>query len=164
MAVDLFRAGGSAADLVTATFFLWGKVETAGNVTHLRKEGTTVGYQVTSGKTLYMVNMRIQPVEIGTPACQLKMGYADNDVGLDTATARTNPVMAFGLDDTGVNGFPFWGLHSASAGSGNTDLWFFGDDPSAFLWPIAASLKFPFARMISATVVRGGLTVACVEL
>lgn len=139
---QFFRSGGFGADAITDFIFLWGKVTTTGNVTHLRKHFATAGYQVTAGKTLYLVKFRVFPMAAGDQVNNVKVGYADNDVGLDTTTARTNPVMAFGIDDTNNNGLPTWGSISTYP----TGLTTHGDDSFGFIWPIAAASKFPFVR------------------
>lgn len=136
MAFQAFRAGGFVTDNPADILALWGKIATSGNVTHLRQAHTTTGYQVTAGKTLYLVRLYITSTI--TNISSIKLGYADNDVGLDTATARTNGVMALGLDDTAENGlYPNQALPSIT--------------PVAVYdlqWKLAAAQKFPFIRAL----------------
>lgn len=136
MAFQAFRAGGFVSDNPADILTLWGKIATTGNVTHLRQAHTTTGYQVTAGKTLYLV--RLATWSNITNISAIKLGYADNDVGLDTATARTNGVMALGLDDTAENGYyPNQGLPTTTP--------MVIDD---LFWKLAAAQKFPFIRAV----------------
>jgi hypothetical protein len=50
----------------------------------------SAGYQVTAGTTLTVSAIRIVPSTTGLSVCTL--AQTDNDVGLDSATAFTNPV------------------------------------------------------------------------
>jgi len=158
MAIQHFRAGGFFTDTPADIIELWGAVGTDNNVSHLRRPHLTAGYQVTAGKTLHLVKLVIRGTGAGAGVQYLKMGYADNDVGLDTATARTAPVMAFGLDDTADNGLPFLFL-AASSGV--------AIDPqsadSAFVWKLAIAAKFPFLRM-AGTNVPQMIFAWCIEL
>lgn len=141
----LYRIGGYATDIRPPDVIcLWGLVTTDGNVTHLRQNFTTVGYQVSSGKTLVLIKYRLNSVDITTAIfLSVKFGYADNDVGLDSATARTSAVMAMGIDDTNLNGL---GKRRDSASDfSEGDHW--SDDQHAFGWPIAAASKYPFVRI-----------------
>lgn len=152
MAISISKAGDIAADLLTDFIMLFGFIATDGNVTHLRQPFTTVGYQVTAGKTLYITRMRVLAQ---TNPGWWKLGYADNDVGFNTATARTNPVMAIGIDDTGNNG-----VNMASA-SNATSLAPY-DTPS-MLWKLSIAGKFPFLRRVGA-VPNDTVMLWCVEI
>src|SRR5512146_3447610 len=137
--MQLFKAGAFATDTITDLIPLYAKFTTTGNVSHLRPAWSTSGYQVTAGKTLYIVRIKI---EANGNGFYLKMGYADNDVGYDTATARTNGVMALGTDDTGANGIstPVTTGESFNATPG-------GD----WIWKLAPATKYPFLRAIFTT-------------
>lgn len=154
MATNLYRAGGFATDTPTNIIFLWGHVSAGANVSHLRKNFTTTGYQVTSGKTLYAVKLMMTPTNgNGVTLLGLKMGYADNDVGLDTTTARTNAVMSFGLDSNTAEGLMYVGSSQNTSQYGNTTN-------DVFI-PIAASTKYPFMRNYNGS---ADILVWCVEL
>lgn len=60
----------------------------------LRAPFGTAGYQVTAGKTFRILAVRLQNLVSGTGATNCGWGYADNDVGLSTATVPTTPVAA----------------------------------------------------------------------
>jgi len=151
---DFFRFGALADDVITGAIQLWGKITASGNVTHLRKNFTAVGYQVTAGKVLYLVRIVATP-SLGGALSHVKVGYADNDVGLDTVTARTSPVMAWGLDDTQEQGFTF-----AAPTLGEHH---FLEGDHGLLWPIAAASKFPFARAVGSSPTLLSLTAWCIE-
>lgn len=141
----LLRAGGLAFDIAADIFGLWGRITTSGNVCHFRKAASTAGYQVTAGKTLYIAKLRVFPsgettIEISFCA---KIGYADNDVGLNTTTARTNPVMAIGTDSLTADGMGFLMDEQVSPQAAD-DL----EYTVEAIIPIAAAGKFPFLRAI----------------
>ena len=111
-------------------------------VSHLRLPFQTGGYQVTVGKTLYIVKFLVCDVGV-VNAAYYKLGYADNDVGFDTATARTNPVMSLGVDDANNNGLAAVGSDAQAGNSArNADL-------ADSFFKIAVSQKFPFIRRVS---------------
>ncbi len=140
MSALVIRSGEIAVDTLTDLIHLYGFVSTDGNVTHLRLPHTTAGYQVTAGKTLYLVRMLV----LGTGVNGWwKMGYADNDVGYNTATARTNPVMAIGTDDTNNNGMLRPAESLASVG--------LPQNLQSLLWKLAIATKYPFLRRVGAT-------------
>ena len=139
MATKLFKCGDLVTDVLADVIYLWGKMSADNNVTHLRLPWTTVGYQVTAGKTLYLARILSGGNE---NAALFKLGYADNDVGLDTTTARTNPVMATGLDDTAVNG-----LQVPPASTGASGQQVIGSTMAlALLMKWGAASKFLFIR------------------
>lgn len=140
MAITVARAGDVASELVTDFILLWGFIATDGNVTHLRQPYTTTGYQVTAGKTLYLARAKVY----GTGASGWwKFGYADNDVGLNTATARTNGVMGLGVDDASTNGILL--LESNLATVTNPA------PQDNLLWKLSIAAKYPFIRRVGAT-------------
>jgi len=143
MSILITRSGEVAVDLLTDLIPLYGFIATDGNVTHLRLAHTTVGYQVTAGKTLYLVRMLVMGTGV---AGWWKLGYADNDVGYNTATARTNPVMALGTDDTGLNG-----------------IYRQPDSILSMIWKLSIAAKFPFLRRVGATP-NDTVILLCVEL
>ena len=152
MSALVIRSGEIAVDTLTDIIQLYGFIATDGNVTHLRLPHTTAGYQVTAGKTLYLVRMLI----LGTGVNGWwKLGYADNDVGYNTGTARTNPVMAIGTDDTGNNGMLRPAESLASVG--------LTQNLQHLLWKLAIATKYPFLRRVGATP-NDTVMLWCVEL
>lgn len=140
MSLIIARGGDVAVDYATDLIQLYGFIATDGNVTHLRAPHTTVGYQVTAGKTLYLVRMLV----LGSGAAGWwKLGYADNDVGYNTATARTNPVMAIGTDDTNTNGMLRPPESYATVG--------LPQNLQTMIWKLAVAAKYPFLRRVGAT-------------
>lgn len=110
----------------------WCVVTASGNVTHLRKMGTTVGHQVTAGKSLYIVKIDLP---LGAPSGSFGfLGYADNDVGLDTATARVTPVSILGDPEAALGGF------AVGAMTGTPQ------NPNGLFGPIPAT-KYPYFRV-----------------
>lgn len=140
MSILVTRSGDVAVDALTDIIPLFGFISTDGNVTHLRAPHTTVGYQVTAGKALYLVRM----IVVGTGVNGWwKLGYADNDVGYNTVTARTNPIMAMGTDDTGNNGMLRPADSLASVG--------LPQNLQTMVWKLAIATKYPFVRRVGAT-------------
>ena len=140
MSILATKSGEIVTDLTTDLIQLYGFIATDGNVSHLRPPHSTSGYQVTSGKTLYIARMKVT----GTGASGWwKFGYADNDVGLNTNTARTNGIMALGVDDTNNNGILILESNLATVTNpANQDN---------FLWKLAVATKYPFLRRVGAT-------------
>lgn len=80
---------------------LYGKVHTNTNTTFRKiASGVTSGYAVTTGKTLTIYALK--GINGATSAQNMELAQSDNDVGLDSATALTNPVYLGG--GTGDNG------------------------------------------------------------
>jgi len=140
MAVKMQRSGDLAFDAVTDLIPLYGFIATDGNVTHLRPAHSTSGYQVTAGKTLYIARIKVYGTGFSG---WWKFGYADNDVGFNTATARTNGVMALGLDDTGLNGILILESNLTTVSNPTTQ--------DNFLWNLSIAQKFPFIRRVGAS-------------
>jgi hypothetical protein len=138
MAIQNFRAGGFVTDTPSNILFFHAQIDTTGNVSHFRKSFTTVGYQVTAGKTLWISKIIITRTLNATVTSSLKIGYADNDVGQNTATARTNAVMAVGSDITGNDGWAFNDNHRSDSG-----FWELTDP-----FPAAIGTKYPFLRLV----------------
>ena len=154
--VQHFRAGGFFTDTIGDILFMWGQIGTEDNVTHLRREFLAAGYQVTAAKTLYLAKLQIAVPGTGS-GLPFILGYADNDVGLDTATARTAPVMAIGIDDTADNGL-------MAVQSGVEDVLDAFSDKGMVI-RLAAAAKFPFFRIGGASVTYPvGIYAWCFEL
>lgn len=60
-----------------------------------RKPGSSTGYLVPVGKTFKAQALQLN-VTVGASNSLMSVGYADNDVGVNTSTAPTNPVYAAG--------------------------------------------------------------------
>jgi hypothetical protein len=73
-------------------------IAAAANATTLRKPNVSAGYQVPAGKkyTIYAIDVQNNHASSTT---QVSVGYADNDIGLNSGSALTNPVYA----NTGTN-------------------------------------------------------------
>jgi len=138
--MQLYKAGDTVLDTLSTMLFFFGHVSTSGNVSHLRIPHTTVAYQVTAGKTLYIAKIKVNSLAANPQS--LKLGYADNDVGYDTATARTNPVMAFGVDDANANGLVVSSLPTVSVGTEGAGHGY------NVLWKAAIATKYPFFRLV----------------
>jgi hypothetical protein len=138
--MNFYKFGALVTDQPTQAGLiqLWAKISTDNNVCTPRLLTAAAGYQVTAGKTLYM--LRWLENGTGNPGWN-KFGYADNDVGFDTATARTNPVMALGIDDINTNG-----MHTNPDSYGAGVAHNVGPDYHNGLWKWAAASKFPFIR------------------
>jgi hypothetical protein len=139
MSIQLAKLGdvvpGTFADIILLQAF----VSADGNVSHLRLPFATSGYQVTAGKSLYLA--KVHERGTGNPGWW-KFGYADNDVGFNTTTARTNPVMSIGVDDTGSNGWNNVPVNYTGAAL---------ITPVDFLWKLSIAAKYPFVRRVGAT-------------
>lgn len=141
--MQLYKAGDTVTDTLSTLLYFFGHVSTSGNVSHLRAPFTTTGYQVTAGKTLYIAKFKVG--SLSANAQSLKLGYADNDVGYDTATARTNAVMAVGVDDTNANGLVIVSQPTVSVPAEGLGHGF------NYLWKLCAAQKFPFFRIVGTT-------------
>lgn len=85
-------AGRVFTDLTTL-IITGGVVVTPGNRTSLRLPNGSAGYPVTALKTLNIVAIEVQNSSAaGNADAVTQFGYGDNDVGVDSATAITNPV------------------------------------------------------------------------
>lgn len=67
-----------------------------------RKLNASSGYQVTSGKTFYVVGIRSLSQLSSTSACPMTIAQAEADVGLDSASSATNPVWIAGSSSVRV--------------------------------------------------------------
>lgn len=148
MSVQFFRFGGAVTDTITDCIFLSGKITTSGNVCTLRKAFATSGYQVTAGKTLYATKISFGDMNNAT-ARSYAFGYADNDVGVDTATARTNPVPVIGLPEAGTTVASNGGfIYNPAVTAGMTSglQWFPMDN---IIIPLAIGGKYPYFRGVT---------------
>lgn len=72
---------------------LVGVTTAASKVTTLRRQFATAGYQVTAGKTLYLLAAKLYNANTGgAQNHQMFIGYGDTDVGLDSAADPTTPL------------------------------------------------------------------------
>jgi len=88
--IDTLTVGGRTFTDLTNLIILYGLVSTAGRHTTLRLPNASSGYQVTSGKTF-----KIEAIFASTSSASagpVMPFYGDTDVGLDSASAPTNPV------------------------------------------------------------------------
>jgi hypothetical protein len=90
--------GGRVFTDLTNLKILVGFVNSTNNTTP-RAPSASAGYQVTAGKTLDILAASCNIFSAGTATFQ--MGYADNDVGIGTATAKTNGVYMTGDSTNG---------------------------------------------------------------
>lgn len=90
--VDSVTIGGFTFVDITNLKMMVASTATTGNVCTFRQGGST-GYQVTTGKTLTLKAYKAEASSVTAAAGSLFfLFYADNDVGMDTTTARTNQV------------------------------------------------------------------------
>lgn len=73
---------------------LYGQTGNINKFTTLRRDFATAGYQVTAGKTLYILAARLAILTAsGSQAHGMILGYGDTDVGLGAAAGPTNALM-----------------------------------------------------------------------
>jgi hypothetical protein len=145
MSISLYKIGALGTDDPTQLLqFQCLFVTGIDRVSHLRLPFQTSGYQVTTGKTLYIVKML--DMSSATIQAYYKLGYCDNDVGFDTLTARTNAVMSVGQDNSGSDGVATVATDT-SAGNSMKNL-----EQATSLLKIAIATKFPFVRRVSTQV------------
>lgn len=99
MSTQFYRVGGLVTDTYSDIIFLYGNLQTTGRVSTLRKANPgTAGYAITAGKTFYITKIIVSGADTSGSATMdsVSLGYADNDVGYDSAAARTNPVNILG--------------------------------------------------------------------
>lgn len=145
MATNLYKAGAFATDTPSNIICLFGKITTSANVCTLRKLGAAAGYQVSTGKTFYCSQLLFT---IQNPVSALEsfaLGYADNDCGVDTTNARTNPVSVIGTPEAGttpllINGFGFDPGQVNNLSEGR--YW----NPVTAVFPWAPASKYPYIR------------------
>lgn len=88
--IPSLTVGGRVFTDLSNLIVLYGIAQSASHTT-LRKPGGSAGYQVTSGKTLTIYAVECFTVTAAAGAA-FQLIYADNDVGVGSATAFTNPV------------------------------------------------------------------------
>ncbi len=76
---------------LTNIIYLMGGVTTASRWATLRTPNGTAGYQVTSGKTLYIRSIMMMLNAAGVTGLT-QILYGDTDVGFDASAAPTNPI------------------------------------------------------------------------
>jgi hypothetical protein len=95
----------------TTGVILYGNVPTDGRITTLRTSNTASGYQVGSGKTLTIKSVSY----VGGAGGRVIVGYGDTDVGLNSGSAPTNPVVVGGAT-TVSSGFSYLSGNTSAAG------------------------------------------------
>ena len=103
MAIRNYRDGGFVTDTPTDIINLYASMINTLQFSTFRKSGTSVGYQVTAGKQFYISSLRISYGDDTGSNIGIALGYADNDLGIDSTTARTNPVPIMGNPESGSN-------------------------------------------------------------
>lgn len=89
--IPSLTVGGQVFTDLTTLIVLYGSVATTTRYTTLRKPGATSGYQVTTGKTMTIRAAKINYITpTGSPT--INFLYGDTDVGINSASAPTNPV------------------------------------------------------------------------
>jgi len=69
-----------------------------------RKPNSTSGYQVTSGKTLHILGAQSSIIVDGGAGGNATVLYGDTDVGIDSASAPTNPIYPYGTVAVSISG------------------------------------------------------------
>lgn len=102
--------GGRVFTDLTNLIVLAAYVTTASNRATFRKINTSAGYAVTAGKTLTIYAAKAtaaSSLSTTSAVTTATFAYSDNDVGLDTATAFTNPVYEIGdVNFHTINAYP----------------------------------------------------------
>jgi len=91
---DSISIGGRTILNPNSKIWLYGKQGTNAGCT-FRALGASSGYQVTAGKTLRVLAL-IGISNSATGTIGMLLAQSDNDIGLDSATALTNPVYISG--------------------------------------------------------------------
>lgn len=160
MAIRNYRSGGFVTDTPSDFINLWGQVATSGQVATFRASGTTSGYQVTASKQFYICKIVVTLGDDTGNNYVFGLGYADNDCGLDTATARTNPVPILGRPEdgstAGIGGIAFDGTGTTVPQSlPHTGLEGYRD----IIWKGAPSGKYMYMRLLAGSVASTGVCV-----
>lgn len=146
MSTQFYRVGGFATDTPSDVINLWAKVFTSGNVSTFRKAGTTSGYQTTTGKQFYITQITITVGDDSSSNITCSLGYADNDVGIDSSTARTNPVALMGdpeqTTQSTVGGIAFDGTPALASFEGARFSY-------STIWKGAPSQKYLYMKSIN---------------
>lgn len=88
--VPTLTACGRVFTDLTNLIILYGSVVTAGHWTTLRKAGATSGYTPSGSKAFKTVCVT-GACDTNSANCGMRLVYGDTDVGLDGASAPTNP-------------------------------------------------------------------------
>lgn len=99
--IPTLTVGGRVFTDLTTLKVLHASVSTDTRASTFRAEGATAGYPVTTAKTLTIAAINIYNISGNNG--KWRFGYADNDVGFDSATALTNPIHMAASTDTGFN-------------------------------------------------------------
>ena len=137
---ELIKIGSFATQDYAQLIPLAMRCTTLGNVSTPRKMGQSSGYQVTAGKSLYIVRMLVTFNNNTTGNNGISFGYADNDVGMDTTTARTTPVAIFGNPESNTQAAIGLGMLAMTAGP---NVWDFSG-----LWGPIPAAKYPYAMFV----------------
>jgi hypothetical protein len=143
MSLAIYKFGAVGSNDLTTLLQFEAYFTTSDRVSHLQLPFQATGYQVTVGKTLYLVKL-IDTTPLSNPA-YFKIGYCDNDVGRDSLTARVNPFMAIGTDDGFNNGL---GLIPSDPTAGDSDR---SREVTNCFIKIAVGGKFPFIHRMGVT-------------
>lgn len=147
MAIRNYRAGGFITDTPSDIIALYGQVSANGNGSHLRRVGSTSGYQITAAKTFYICRVSLT-ADGAASTYAIALGYADNDIGFDTTTARTNPVTLIGNSEgTGYLSIGGWNGQGNVDGSREPGQLHNGIIPL----PLAAATKYLYFRSANNT-------------
>lgn len=106
--IPLLTVGGRTFTDLTTLLVLVAYV-TGANRSTARLPGATSGYQVTSGKTYQIRAIQLAPS--GTNG-NGQLYYSDNDIGLSSGTALTNPIYQYGT--VNAQGIPIVGSSTAT--------------------------------------------------
>lgn len=147
MATRLYRAGAFATDTLSDIISLNGYLDGSGELATLRRMGSTSGYQVTTGKIFYVASVQIFRIGSSSASFALGFGYADNDIGFASTTARTNPVAMLGDPEQTtyqtVRGLLF------EESSANTSLQFSMDGLNRMApWKLGVANKYMYYKMM----------------
>lgn len=94
--IDTITVGGRVFTDLTTLIYLEAYTATTARYTTYRKNNTSAGYQVTTGKTLSIYAIRVMTDSAAGSSAGSVLSYGDTDVGLNSAAAPTNVVYQFG--------------------------------------------------------------------
>lgn len=98
---NFFKVGGAGSMNKDDSIVLLASISTSLNVCTFQRWGNGGGaYKVADGKNFYISKIRHYAQSGAAYSMMFAMGYADNDVGQNTTTARTNPVNIIGKPET----------------------------------------------------------------
>jgi hypothetical protein len=152
MATRNFKMGGMATDTITDPIALHSVVN-SNNLTTPFMRGVTP-YQVTAGKTFYCTSLVISSNSYTAETPALKLGYADNNLGLNGNPASyTNPISVWGtISNSNQDGIMFYGSNTGIAGGpGGLNQW--NDFFRNLIWPFAPAEKYMYLRTTNTSLV-----------